>query len=56
MSVYWNLPQQFRGITDNNAQVVLTLRASAVEVFGHGWGDFPSHIGKMSREDFKFFY
>ncbi len=27
-----------------------------VEVFGHGWGDFPSHIGKMSREDFKFFY
>ncbi len=30
-----DLPLRFRRITDKNAQVVLTLRTGAVEVFGH---------------------
>ncbi len=56
MGINRDLPLRFRRITDNKAKVVFALWTGAVEVFGHGWGDFPSHIGKMSREDFKFFY
>jgi len=35
MGINRDLPLRFRRITDNNAQVVLTLRAGAVEVFEH---------------------
>ncbi len=53
MGINRDLPLRFRGITDNYAQVVLTLRTGAVEVFEHGWGDFRSLLGKVSREDFR---
>ncbi len=43
MGINRDLPLRFRRITDNNAQIILTLGAGAVEVFEHGWGDFPSH-------------
>jgi len=35
ISIYWNFPQRFRRITDNDTQVVLTSWTGAVEVFGH---------------------
>ena len=52
MGINRDLPLRFRRITDNYAQVIPTLRTVTKEVFEHGWGDFPSHIGKVAREDF----
>ncbi len=52
MSINRDLPLRVRRIADNHTQVVLTLRTGAEEVFEHGWRDFPSHIGKVAREDF----
>ena len=43
MGINWDLPLRFRRITDNNAQIILTLGTGAVEVFSHGWRDSPSH-------------
>ncbi len=36
-----DLPRRFRRISDNNAQVVLTLWAGTVEVFEHNSTDYP---------------
>ncbi len=36
-----DLPHRFMWITDNNAQVIPTLGAGAVEVFGHRFADQP---------------
>ncbi len=55
MGINWDLPLLFRRIRDNHAHVIFTLWTVTVEVFKHGWRDFPSHIGKVSREDFSFF-
>ena len=52
MGINRDLPHRFRWITDNNAQVVITLWTVTVEVFEHRCGDFPSHLGKVSWEDF----
>jgi len=39
MGIYRDLPLRIGRIRDNNAHVVLTLRAGAVEVFEHGSDD-----------------
>jgi len=43
MGINWDFTHRPRRIAENYAQVIPTLRTGAVEVFGHGWVNSPSH-------------
>jgi len=47
------LSLRFKRLIVYDTKIIPTLRTGAIEVFAHRWGDFPSHLGKVSREDFR---